>query len=329
VALYASTHPGATAQQIRDAILGSVTPTPSLAGITATGGRLNLSSIIAPAVVNPPAAPSGLTAAGGNATVSLNWSAVTDATSYTVKRATTSGGPYSAVSSGVTSTSYSDTSVQNGVSYFYVVSASNSGGESADSNEASALPKAPVTPPAPTGVTATVGQAKVSGTAPVTVRWNASTGATSYTVKRATSSAGPFSTVSSGNTTLIFTDNVTANGATYYYVISALNAGAASPNSAAASVTAQTAAPKNLTATAISSSQLTLAWLDQSSDEQGFKLEYSVNNYNWYQFGTLAAGRTSASVTGTSSRSTYYFRIRAYNGTANTAYSNVARITMP
>ena len=43
VALYASTHPGATAAQIKVAILGSVTPTASLAGKTVTGGRLNVS----------------------------------------------------------------------------------------------------------------------------------------------------------------------------------------------------------------------------------------------------------------------------------------------
>ncbi|HYH86500.1 MAG TPA: S8 family peptidase [Pyrinomonadaceae bacterium] len=42
-ALYASTHPGATAQAIRSAILGSVVPTASLNGKTATGGRLNVS----------------------------------------------------------------------------------------------------------------------------------------------------------------------------------------------------------------------------------------------------------------------------------------------
>ncbi len=43
-ALYASTHPGATAAQIKDAILGTATPTTSLAGKTATGGRLNVST---------------------------------------------------------------------------------------------------------------------------------------------------------------------------------------------------------------------------------------------------------------------------------------------
>lgn len=43
-ALYASINPGATASQIKNAILSSVTPTPSLNGRTVTGGRLNVSS---------------------------------------------------------------------------------------------------------------------------------------------------------------------------------------------------------------------------------------------------------------------------------------------
>ncbi|WP_420150683.1 S8 family serine peptidase, partial [Spirosoma sp.] len=43
-ALYAAYHPGATAAQIKSAILSSVTPTPSLSGKTVTGGRLNVST---------------------------------------------------------------------------------------------------------------------------------------------------------------------------------------------------------------------------------------------------------------------------------------------
>ena len=42
-ALYASINPGATAEQIRTAILNSATPTSSLSGKTVTGGRLNVS----------------------------------------------------------------------------------------------------------------------------------------------------------------------------------------------------------------------------------------------------------------------------------------------
>jgi subtilisin family serine protease len=42
-ALYASTHPGSTAAQIKAAILSSATPTASLNNKTVTGGRLNVS----------------------------------------------------------------------------------------------------------------------------------------------------------------------------------------------------------------------------------------------------------------------------------------------
>jgi subtilisin family serine protease len=42
VALYASLNPGKTAAQIKAAILGATVPTPSMAGITVTGGRLDV-----------------------------------------------------------------------------------------------------------------------------------------------------------------------------------------------------------------------------------------------------------------------------------------------
>ncbi len=62
-ALYASTHPGATAAEIRAALLGSTIPTPALAGKCVTGGRLNLSTVIRPAPpVTPPTAPTSLDA---------------------------------------------------------------------------------------------------------------------------------------------------------------------------------------------------------------------------------------------------------------------------
>jgi len=86
-----------------------------------------------------------LTATGGNAKVDLSWSAVTDATGYNVKRSTTPGGPYTTIATGVTGTTYTDTTVTNGTTYYYVVTAVNAGVESANSNEASATPNAPTT----------------------------------------------------------------------------------------------------------------------------------------------------------------------------------------
>ncbi|HKW56678.1 MAG TPA: glycoside hydrolase family 44 protein [Candidatus Acidoferrum sp.] len=93
-----------------------------------------------PAASNaPPAAPSGLTASGGNAQVSLSWNASSGATSYHVKRSTTNGGPYTQVAA-PTANSDLDTGLTNGTTYYYVVSALNAAGESANSSQASATP---------------------------------------------------------------------------------------------------------------------------------------------------------------------------------------------
>jgi subtilisin family serine protease len=139
VALYASTHPTATPLSIRTALLGSVTPTPSLAGKTVTGGRLNLSTVIAP----PLPAPTGFTATAGNASVALKWNAVSLANSYSIKRSLTSGGTYTTLAT-VTTTSYNDTAVANGSIYFYKIAANGVNGAGADSATLSAMPIAPV-----------------------------------------------------------------------------------------------------------------------------------------------------------------------------------------
>ncbi|MBC8010709.1 MAG: hypothetical protein H7067_11515 [Burkholderiales bacterium] len=91
--------------------------------------------------------PSGLTATGGIGQVSLAWSAPDGAVSYNVKRGTTAGGPYTTLATGVTATTYLDTAVTNGTSYYYVVSAVNSSAvESGNSTEAFALPVAFIQP---------------------------------------------------------------------------------------------------------------------------------------------------------------------------------------
>lgn len=93
-----------------------------------------------------PAAPTGLTATSGNAKVSLSWSASAGASTYNVKRAATSGGPYTTVGAGVNGTSYTDQGLTNGTVYYYAVSAANSAGESANSAAVSATPSGGSTP---------------------------------------------------------------------------------------------------------------------------------------------------------------------------------------
>jgi hypothetical protein len=86
-----------------------------------------------------PAAPTGLTATAGDGQVTLSWTASSGATSYTVKRSASAGGPYTNVDT-VSTTSYLNTGLTNGTTYYYVVSASNSAGSSANSAQASATP---------------------------------------------------------------------------------------------------------------------------------------------------------------------------------------------
>jgi subtilase family serine protease len=89
--------------------------------------------------VTIPPAPTGLAATAGNAQVGLTWVASSGATSYNVKRATVSGGPYTTVGTSTT-TGFTNTGLTNGTTYFFVVTAVNSAGESGNSNQASATP---------------------------------------------------------------------------------------------------------------------------------------------------------------------------------------------
>jgi hypothetical protein len=91
-----------------------------------------------------PAAPVALLASPGGGAVPLRWQSSFGATSYTVKRATSMGGPYSTVASGITASSYTDATVTNGTTYYYTVSATSSAGTSGNSPEDSATPSAPL-----------------------------------------------------------------------------------------------------------------------------------------------------------------------------------------
>jgi fibronectin type 3 domain-containing protein len=194
------------------------------------------------APVTIPPAPASLQATAGNAQVILTWTASPSATGYNVKRSTTTGGPYTKVSS-PTATTFTDIGLTNGTPYFYVVTAANSAGESNPSNQATATPTAPLTaPPVPTALEATAGNTKIS------LSWNSSTTATSYHLKRSTTSGGPYTTISSPTTTT-FTDTGLSNGTPYFYVVSALNSAGESGNSSEVSATPVRTAPPDVTIT--------------------------------------------------------------------------------
>ena len=134
-------------------ILSSEVHTGSWAGNIPTGGYGSLATSTTVMTVDyvrcyqlsVPTAPTGLSATPGSAQVALAWTGSAGATSYAVKRATTSGGPYTTVAPGVTGASYTDTGLSNGTTYYYVVSALNFQGESPNTAQVSAKPPGTLT----------------------------------------------------------------------------------------------------------------------------------------------------------------------------------------
>jgi fibronectin type 3 domain-containing protein len=188
----------------------------------------------------PPPAPTNLTATAGNAQVSLAWSASSGAISYNVYRSTTSGGPYSSIATGDTGTSYTDTAVANGTTYYYVVTAVNSAGESGYSNQATATPQAATAPNPPTNLTA-----KASGrNGKINVSWTQSTSPniTQNNVYRATGSGGTYSLLAALSATTSYTDSSTTKGTTYCYEVTAVNSSGleSAPSNAACAVAGAT-----------------------------------------------------------------------------------------
>jgi len=166
-----------------------------------------------------PAAPTGLTATAGNAQVTLSWNASAGATSYNVKRATVSGGPYTTIATGVTGASYIDAGLVNGTTYYYVVSAVNAVGESGNSSQVSATPASGTTPAPPTGLSAQTDNHNIR------LNWKKSTSPniTQNKVYRSTVNGGPYTLIATIPAATSYTDTGLTIRTTYYYVVTAVN----------------------------------------------------------------------------------------------------------
>jgi hypothetical protein len=91
-----------------------------------------------------------------------------------------------------------------------------------------------------------------------------------------------------------------------------------------AGVTTAPAAPANLSAVAVSATNIVLAWTDNATNETGFKIERSADGTSFGQIGATAANITSYSDSTVSGSATYYYRVRATNSVGDSAYSNIA-----
>ena len=88
------------------------------------------------------------------------------------------------------------------------------------------------------------------------------------------------------------------------------------------------AAPSGLTAVGVGQT-IVLNWVDNSSNEDGFHIERSTDGISYTQIATVGAGVISYTNTTFQGSTLYFYRVRAFNGAGNSAYSNVASLTSP
>jgi cellulose 1,4-beta-cellobiosidase len=169
-----------------------------------------------------PAAPTNVSASDGiyMDKVEVTWSASSGATSYTVYRATSpTRWARKAVLGTTSGTSFNDTTAVPKTSYYYYVTTSNAYGTSNFSSYDTGY-RSDGTPPPPTNVSASDGTYMDK----VEVAWSASSGATSYTVYRATSpTRWARKTVLGTTSGTSFNDSTATPGRTYYYCVKATN----------------------------------------------------------------------------------------------------------
>lgn len=286
-----------------------------------------------PASSDLPPPPQNLKAVPSDRQVTLEWRSVTGASSYFVYRAertginrnnwnTIVGGRRSQVSGGATTRIESD--LANGTTYYFVVTALNSLGQSVESAEVAATPFAAATVPTqPTNLTASAGDAKVF------LNWTPSAGASSYNLywrnaPGVTSSNGAKISGLSGTS---YIHAGLTNNTAYYYVLTAVNSIGESLPSLERSATPIPTPPPAVVTLPVTNASLSnhSATLNGQVNPSGFSgnttvsFEYGVTTgYGTSIAAADVSGGThfvsrSVSITGLTANTPYHYRIVASN----------------
>ncbi|WP_158606505.1 fibronectin type III domain-containing protein [Paenibacillus ginsengarvi] len=270
-----------------------------------------------------PGVPVLKTTAAGDGQVTLSWNPVSGALGYKVYVSTTSG-QYGAEVATVGGSVYSHpvTGLTNGTTYYFVLKAINTGGDSAASNEKSATPQASL-PGVP------VLQAPAAGNGQVTLSWNPVSGALGYKIYVGTTS-GQYGSEAATVGGSVYGHSVTglANGTTYYFVVKAKNTGgdSAASNETSAVPGTVPSAPYEVAATA-GNGQATVAF-KAPTDNGGFAVTgYEVTASP----GSLKATGTASPivVTGLTNGTAYTFTVKAINQLGGSAASESSGAVTP
>ena len=152
--------------------------------------------------------------------MSLSWNSVTNAYRYRLERSTSSSGPWTVISSTISSTSHTATGLTPGLTYYFKVSARGDGSPYSTTFGSASSPVSIDTPaqipPVPTGLRATA-----NTNTGVSLSWNSLTNAYRYKMERGPTSTGPWTTVSSTISGTSYTVTGLTPGLTYYFRVSA------------------------------------------------------------------------------------------------------------
>ena len=274
--------------------------------------------------------PSSLQAAAvGPTQISLTWSvANTNASQFHIERKTGAAGTYAEIVVVPNSaTNYQDTSVQPSTAYTYRMRSEGATGLSSYSSEASATTPALPLPPAPAL------QATATSSSQVHLSWSTTaTGIVLFSVERRTTTGGYSQISQPAATSTSFDDAGLTGSTTYLYRMRVQTVAGLSPYSNEVTVTtpqALPAAPTDLQATAVSSSQINLTWTNNALDATAIRVESEPAGSASFTDIGAAATLTSTGITNLQPNTTYSFRVRAQNAAGYSAYSNVVTATAP
>jgi len=269
--------------------------------------------------------PSSMTADAGKQRVTLNWSSVASADSFTLYHGTLPGiNKNTAVKIEGVHSPYVMRDLVDGTMYYFAVSSVSGGNESDLSAEVSAAPSPTPPPPAPLNVRAAADDRQVR------VSWDPASGATSYTVYY---KAAPNLTKADNKVADAVSSQVVAsltNGTPYYFAVTATNAdgeGALSFEvSAVPGATPPPAAPTGVTA-AEGDGEVVLTW-NPSAGATTYSIYYGTEYGVTKLTGTKIAPVTSpSSVTPLTNKAAYFFVVTAANAGGESAESTPVAAT--